>query len=388
MPTQLEELVEFISHGNTQVRQLAVENLVPYSLSQPSIFKTNQLLPIKDLKLLVRDYKQIAKDAITILINLSIDREVLEFLASDKEFIVTLLSRVTNPKEPNANLLAMLLANLAKWDDLKYIIELERQAPEELKSNNKAIDQLLDLFVKGADGTYNKDADYDYLAYFFADLAKHKEGRKYFLSKQDYDKVVPLTKLTVFTEHKSDIRRKGVASTIKNVAFEIDAHPDFLAEEEINILPYLLLPITGNEEYDEEEMLDMLPDLQLLPPDKQRDPDPTVIQTHVETLMLLTQTREGRDRMREIKVYPIIRETHLRVEHDELREVCERFVQVLMRDEEGEEKVDGDMSALVRKPAKISSRPPAGGAPGSWASQEADVEEDDDDDDDDKIVEV
>jgi hypothetical protein len=35
----------------------AVENLVPYSLSQPSIFKTNQLLPIKDLKLLVRDYK-------------------------------------------------------------------------------------------------------------------------------------------------------------------------------------------------------------------------------------------------------------------------------------------------------------------------------------------
>jgi hypothetical protein len=35
----------------------AVENLVPYSLSQPAIFKTNQLLPIKDLKLLVRDYK-------------------------------------------------------------------------------------------------------------------------------------------------------------------------------------------------------------------------------------------------------------------------------------------------------------------------------------------
>ncbi|KAH8667508.1 DNA-binding protein-like protein HGH1 [Tricladium varicosporioides] len=384
MPTELEELVEFISHGNTQVRQLAVENLVPYSLSQPSIFKTNQLLPIKDLKLLVRDYKQIAKDAITILINLSTDREILKFLASDKEFITTLLSRVTNPKEPNADLLAMLLANLAKWDDLKYIIELERPAPEELKSNNKAIDQLLDLFVKGADGTYNKDANYDYLAYLFADLAKHKEGRKYFLSKQDYDKVLPLTKLTVFTEHKSDIRRKGVASTIKNVAFEIDSHPDFLAEDEINILPYLLLPITGNEEYDEEEMLDMLPDLQLLPPDKQRDPDPTIIQTHVETLMLLTQTREGRDRMREIKVYPVIRETHLRVEHEDLREVCERFVQVLMRDEEGEKKVDGDMSALVRKPVKISSRPPAGGAPGGWASQEIDVDEDDDD----KIVEV
>ena len=35
----------------------AVEALVPYSLSQPAIFKTNELLPVKDLKLLVRDYK-------------------------------------------------------------------------------------------------------------------------------------------------------------------------------------------------------------------------------------------------------------------------------------------------------------------------------------------
>jgi hypothetical protein len=144
--------------------------------------------------------------------------------------------------------------------------------------------------------------------------------------------------LTVFTEHKSDIRRKGVASTIKNVAFEIDSHPSFLNEDEINILPYLLLPITGNEDYDEEETMSMLPDLQLLPPDKTRDPDPTIVQTHVETLMLLTTTREGRDIMREIKVYPIIRETHLRVEHDELREVCERFVQVLMRMRRGKRK--------------------------------------------------
>lgn len=34
----------------------ACENLVGYSLSQPTIFKKDQLLPIKHLKLLVRDY--------------------------------------------------------------------------------------------------------------------------------------------------------------------------------------------------------------------------------------------------------------------------------------------------------------------------------------------
>jgi hypothetical protein len=282
----------------------------------------------------------------------------------------------------------MLLANLAKYDELKDIITVERPAPKELASNNRAIDQLLDLFVKGADGTYNKEANYDYLSYLFADLAKHEEGRQYFLTRQEYDNVVPLTKLIVFTEHKSDIRRKGVASTIKNVAFEIDSHSEFLDEDEINILPYLLLPITGNEEYDEEDTMDMLPDLQLLPPDKKRDPDPSIIQTHIETLMLLTTTRMGRDKLREIKVYPIIRETHLHVENEDVREACERLVQVLMRDEENEEKVDAGMTALSRNVKKEFKHPQATGGGGSWAKVEPEEEEEEEGDDDDKIVEV
>jgi hypothetical protein len=276
----------------------------------------------------------------------------------------------------------MLLANLAKFDQLKDILRIERPVPKELATNNLAIDQLLDLFVKGADGTYNKEANYDYLSYLFADLAKHSEGREYFLTRQAYDGVVPLTKLIVFTEHKSDIRRKGVANTIKNVAFEIDHHSEFLSENEINILPYLLLPITGNEEYSESDSENMLADLQLLPQDKRRDSDPKIIQTHIETLMLLTTTRKGRDRLREVKVYPLVRETHLRVEDEGVREACELLVQVLMRDEEGEEKWDEGMTALVRNPERAPQRPIGGG--GGWVKSEEEV----DDSDDDKIVEV
>jgi hypothetical protein len=293
---------------------------------------------------------------------------------------------VQNPAEPNANLIAMLLANLAKCDDLKQILSLERPAPKALGSSSLAIDQLLDLFVKGADGTYNQDADFDYLAYLFADIAKHPEGRKYFATRQKYDDVIPITKLTVFTEHRSTVRRKGVASTIKNVAFDIPSHPSFLSEDEINALPYILLPLTGNEEYDEEDTIDMLPDLQLLPPDKSRDSDPGIVRTHVETLMLLTTTREGRDTLRAIKVYPIIRETHLHVENEDVREVCERLVQVLMRDEEGEEKVDVGMRALSRDVMQEKHLQAAVGL-GNWAKVQ-EVDSDEDDEDDDKITEV
>ncbi len=34
----------------------AAENLVPYSKSFPSIFKSGQCTPVKDLKLLIKDY--------------------------------------------------------------------------------------------------------------------------------------------------------------------------------------------------------------------------------------------------------------------------------------------------------------------------------------------
>ncbi len=48
-------------------------------------------------------FQQIARDAITILINLSTEREVLEYLASDKEFIKMLLGRVTVCQSPGFN---------------------------------------------------------------------------------------------------------------------------------------------------------------------------------------------------------------------------------------------------------------------------------------------
>ena len=267
---------------------------------------------------------------------------------------ILLLTALKTPTEHNANLLSMLLANLGKWDGMKAILERKQKPAAELGSDSLVLNQLVDAFVKGPDGSYNKDANFDYLAYFFADLSKHADIRKYFVEQQTYDNEYPLSKLKVFTEHKSDIRRRGVASTIKNVAFDVEFHPLYLSENALNILPYILPPLTGNEEYDEEEMMEMLPDLQLLPPDKQRDPDAGILLVHLETLTLLTTTRPGRDLIRGIGVYPVVRETHARVDDEEVRNACDRLVQVLMRDE----------------------------APESTAVEEID------DEDDDKIVEV
>jgi len=184
------------------------------------------------------------------------------------------------------------------------------------------------------------------LTFMVADtLVLHQSShcRSYFTTPQPHDgSIIPLTKLIVFTEHKSAIRRRGVASTIKNVAFDIAAHPYLLSPSgphAINILPYILVPIMGSEEYSDEDTEGMLEDLQLLPANKEREQDMEIIKTHLETLLLLTTTREGRDIMRRAKIYPIVRAAHEHVEDEGVREACDRFVQVIMRDEEigGEE---------------------------------------------------
>lgn len=374
MPSELEELIEFLHHGNTQIRQVATQHLVPYSVShdhQSTLWKRQQLEPLKDLKLLIRDYTQIATDSLTILVNLTGcgDREILEYYSRDSQFVEQILKKtIDDISEPNADLCCALLANLVKDDTLaKRLITTERELPPEkqvkvkLKTTSKGeveaekvdkpvniqisaskriLDQLMDVLVKGANKSLNPKADYDYLSYVFADLSKFEEGRKYLLERQAYDDVVPITKLVVFTEHGSLIRRRGIASTIKNCVFRTSKHEYLMraaGEGGLGLLPYILLPLAGNEEFDAEDSEGMLDELQLLPPDKEREVDDEIIATHLETLMLLTAERDGRDKLRAVKVYPIIRELHLKREAENISEGCVRLVNVLMRDEAGEE---------------------------------------------------
>lgn len=111
----------------------------------------------------------------------------------------------------------MLLANMAKSERIpQRVLTLKRSLPApEVSASPNAMDQLMDCFVKGSSKKLNKSAEFDYLAYFFADVSRLPQGRKYFVTRQEYDGVIPISKLIVFTEHESSVRRKGVASTIK-----------------------------------------------------------------------------------------------------------------------------------------------------------------------------
>lgn len=389
MPTQLEELVSFLHSPQPAVKQIALDNLVAFSSGpNSSIFKYDNCRAIADLKELAREKsKLLVQQSITILVNLCDDTEMRRLIGDDHQFIAFLVNKIIDLENTCVDIMCILLSNLAKEDSINVIFNtkvdlnnLKKKAKEVFKSPI-AMDCLMDCFVKGYDRQLNEYANYDYLAYFFADISRFRQGREYFISRQDYDGVAPISKLLSFTErYDLKTRREGVASTIKNSLFDSASHESILNDEDINLLPYILLPITSakDSEIDEEDMFNLPDELQLLPEDKQRDPINSIICNHLESILLLCTTNPGREYLRSKSVYPLVRELHKNVEDEDVGELCYRIVNMLMRGEP-------EMNAVEEMPAKS-----ADGAHYCEKDNDDDdeEEEEDDEDDDEEMVEV
>lgn len=348
MSAHLQELVGFLHSPQPPARALALENVVPLANNDHSyLFKADNYTAVSDLKTLSKDKViRIARLAFSTLINLCDDKDILENIASDNAYVQFVAATVVGLEQCNADLASMLLANLAKVDSVAEIfdwtLDTSEWIVEEVEGSNpfksnKVMDCLVDCFVLGSERKLNPYANFDFLAFFFADISKSTQGRKYFTKVQAYDGLVPLSKLIPFTECESRIRRSGVANTIKNSLFEIDSHEMLITDEQVNLLPHILLPIAGPEDLREEEMFALPDELQLLPPDKKRDPEVTILKTYVECLLLLCTTKMLREYLREKGVYGLIRALHMATEDEDLQDVCDRLVQMLMRDEAPED---------------------------------------------------
>lgn len=88
------------------------------------------------------------------------------------------------------------------------------------------------------------------------------------------DRESPLIqKLLPFTEYKDSIvRRGGVVGTLRNCCFDHENHM-WLLNEDIDLLPHLLLPLAGPEEFDDEDNEKLPLDLQYLAETKERESD-------------------------------------------------------------------------------------------------------------------
>lgn len=304
------------------------------------------------LKLTTSDNTSLAKDACLALINLSADescsRMLLNFKSSDKEgpsdIIVAVLSHILDAESAVADPSCIILSNLTRYQaNVEQVVQL-------MEASGMAIDRVVTVFTTQK---YNKKgANLHYLGPVFSNLSQSPSVRRYLL---DRERCV-IQRLLPFTEYEASvIRRGGIVGALRNCCFDVDSH-DWLLSPAVDILPHLLLPLAGPEEFPDDEMETLPPDLQYLPESKVREVDPDIRCMLLEALTQLCATRVARENMRNRGVYLILREYHKWETDRKALLVCEDIVNILIRteDEIGEDnlknvEVPSDLSEKFKK---------------------------------------
>jgi len=235
------------------------------------------------------------------------------------DFIYYLLNASVHKELDCADLAAMLLTNMTR--DTK---NCEMVAKKLSEHDNVTIEKLLDAFCTQK---YNSHCELHHLGGFLSNLTLLKDVRLLFLRK---DRLID--RLLSLTQHEESVRRFAVATIIKNCLFETDFHEWLL--NEVDILPHLLLPLAGPEEFKEDEYEEMHVDLQYLPPDKTREVSKEIQNLHIESLFQLCATTKCRLIMKKNGSYYILRELHKSItEDDPIMYNLENLVQALIGDE-------------------------------------------------------
>lgn len=261
----------------------------------------------------------IVKDCYHIVINLSADETLHQVLVTDIKILPVLLKNLTDPDYLFSDQICTILSNLSRHE--KTCRTVFRVLQEEV-----GLAKLVEIFCTEG---YNKKAKLHYLGPLLSNLTQLQEARNYILDKNR----CVVQRLLPFTQYQaSAVRRGGVIGTLRNCCFD-HVHHEWLLSDAVDILPFLLLPLAGPEELSEEENEGLPVDLQYLPEDKKREEDPDIRKMLLETLLLLTATKAGRQTLKEKNVYPIMREFHRWEKDVHVTATCEKLVQVLIGDE-------------------------------------------------------
>ena len=241
-------------------------------------------------------------NAIKSIVNLASDESSLDYLREGSLLrkLFDLITEHDCQNEHSVNVSensVLALSNMAHWQTgAQAIVKFFQKS-----GNEMILYKVIERFFKDTDHLHH-------FASFLSNLSQVKEARLFILDK---DKLVfqRITSFISFT--KSKVRQKGVVATIKNCCFEegmnsyiykvfkvlkdlnhnkifvkktYQGDHKWLLSDEVDILPRLLLPLAGNEEFDEEDNNKLPLDLQYLGDDKERECDPGIRKMLIEAV--------------------------------------------------------------------------------------------------------
>ncbi|XP_078393171.1 protein HGH1 homolog, partial [Cetorhinus maximus] len=258
--------------------------------------------------------RAVVKDCYYALVNLSADATMHRALFRDVRLVPALLANLLDPEYDFSDQICSILSNLSREEGtcVGVFRAIQNEGP--------GLAKIVDIFC--TDG-YNKMVELHYLGPLLSNLTQLPEARKFMLDK---DRCV-VQRLLPYTQYEdSSVRRGGVVGTLRNCCFDHSYH-EWLLGSEVDILPFLLLPLAGPEELSEDEMEGLPVDLQYLPEDKQREKDPDIRKMLLEAINLLTATRDGRKMVKEKNAYVILREFHKWEKEPDVSAACEKLIE-------------------------------------------------------------
>ncbi|XP_015363177.1 PREDICTED: protein HGH1 homolog [Diuraphis noxia] len=250
-------------------------------------------------------------------------KKIMSFLNSNNNSnnlgIISKIIQYIDQKTPEiASSVLKLLCNLTR--EKNHAI----QVYEAFGDQTTALESFMKLFIT-RDAEH--ETNYDYISYLLSNLCQLHEVRMWLMNTDNFQKLFP------FLNGNNSLRRAGVIMTIKNCCFELERH-EWLLSEDLDLLPRLLLPLAGPEQFDEEDNEKLPLDLQYLSDDKEREPDSDLRLALLQALTQLSAKRNCREIIRDQGTYLILREFHKWEPNMELKLVCENLVDILIKTED------------------------------------------------------
>jgi len=323
----VEELGQFLTPNNrVDVRAVALAEILSLTGTSEGLSALSSAKSIQSSLLsLVSDTTEvIANDACLALINLSSDPACVKSLLQLPDLISTLHKEISDKTSKLADKVTQILSNLTR--DLASCGLVHAQ----LQKSGLGVASLVNLLCQ--EGYNTAGQDLRFLGPVLSNLSQLLEVRKEILEPE---KCV-LQRLLPFTEYsKSIVKRGGVIGTIRNCCFDTEHH-QWLMGPQVDIVPRLLLPLAGPTPEDlSDEDIEKLPvDLQYLDEDKSIESDIDIRTMLLEALTQLCATKAGREVMREMNVYVVLRQFHKGEKDRACLLAAENLVDILIKTEE------------------------------------------------------
>ena len=299
---QLSELLTFLGpDARLDVKRAAIQHLLSLTGTEDGrLLVSRQGDTVYKLLLgLANDGDEVtSRDALLALLNLSAFETSAEAMLK-LDCAPKLLQKILDPCYRQADKSCMILSNLTRLTPgAKLLTDIL------MADGEPTLQHLVELFNQAS---YNQNSQLHYLATVFSNISQLPAARQLFL---DQTKLIIL-RLLPFVQYKASVtRRGGIVGLLRNLCFEVGrsltSHPSpqflllspldshkWLLSDQVDILPVLLLPLAGPEEFSPEEMEKLPLDLQYLPDDKQREQDPDVRRMLVEAITKVCEKEEG-----------------------------------------------------------------------------------------------